>query len=157
MTRSPGRGTARRTSHRALPEPRRTVPYAELHAHSSFSHLDGASLPEEMVEAAVAAGLSALALTDHDGMYGVVRFAEAAKTFGLPTIYGAELSLDIPVPDDQRRALDRRPGRVRPTRPGGTCSCWPATRPVTPACAGPSASPSAAAAPRAARSTTSTS
>jgi error-prone DNA polymerase len=82
----------------SLIRPSRPVPYAELHAHSSFSHLDGASLPEEMVEQAVACGLSGLALTDHNGMYGVPRFAEAAQTHGLPTIYGAELSLDIPVP-----------------------------------------------------------
>ena len=54
------------------------VPYAELHCHSNFSFLDGASHPEELVEEAARLGLSALALTDHDGMYGVVRFAEAA-------------------------------------------------------------------------------
>jgi error-prone DNA polymerase len=91
------------------------VPYAELHAHSSFSHLDGASLPEEMVEAAVQAGLSALALTDHNGMYGVVRFAEAARTFGLPTIYGAELSLDIPVPTtNAERSTAARAGAADP-------------------------------------------
>jgi error-prone DNA polymerase len=81
-----------------LLRPTRVVPYAELHAHSSFSHLDGASLPEEMAEQAVACGLSALALTDHNGMYGVPRFAEAARSHGLATLYGAELSLDIPVP-----------------------------------------------------------
>src|SRR4051812_49889804 len=79
-----------------LLRPTTTVPYAELHAHSSFSHLDGASLPEEMVEQAVACGLTALALTDHNGMYGVPRFAEAAESHGMATIYGAELSLDIP-------------------------------------------------------------
>src|SRR5262249_32883035 len=54
------------------------VPYAELHAHTNFSFLDGASHPEEMVEEAVRLGLSALAITDHDGFYGVVRFADAA-------------------------------------------------------------------------------
>ena len=54
-----------------LQRPVDAVPYAELHAHSSFSHLDGASLPEELVEAAARRGLSALALTDHNGMYGV--------------------------------------------------------------------------------------
>ncbi|MBX6390701.1 MAG: error-prone DNA polymerase [Frankia sp.] len=72
------------------------VPYAELHCHSAFSFLDGASQPEELVEEAVRLGLSALALTDHDGMYGVVRFAEAAHELGLPTIYGVELSLELP-------------------------------------------------------------
>jgi error-prone DNA polymerase len=55
------------------------VRYAELHAHSSFSFLDGASSPEEMVEEAVRLGLSALTLTDHDGFYGIVRFSEAGR------------------------------------------------------------------------------
>jgi error-prone DNA polymerase len=75
-----------------------TVPYAELHCHSNFSFLDGASHPEELVEEAVRLGLEAIALTDHDGMYGVVRFAEAAKAYGMRTIYGAELSLDLTAP-----------------------------------------------------------
>ncbi|WP_162294164.1 error-prone DNA polymerase [Mycobacteroides abscessus] len=72
---------------------RSVVPYAELHAHSAFSFLDGASLPEEMAQEAARLGLKALAITDHDGFYGVVRFAEAAKELGLPTVFGAELSL----------------------------------------------------------------
>src|SRR5271170_6164357 len=67
--------------------------YAELHCHSNFSFLDGASHPEELVEVAARLGISALALTDHDGFYGVVRFAEAARVVGLPTVFGAELSL----------------------------------------------------------------
>jgi error-prone DNA polymerase len=73
--------------------------YAELHAHSNFSFLDGASHPEELAAGAVRLGLSALALTDHNGLYGVVRFAEAARAFGLPTVFGAELTItgaDIP-------------------------------------------------------------
>ncbi|MFC9998555.1 error-prone DNA polymerase [Nocardia sp. NPDC127526] len=69
------------------------VPYAELHTHSAYSFLDGASQPEELVEEAVRLGLEALALTDHDGFYGVVRFAEAAREWGMPTVFGAELSL----------------------------------------------------------------
>ncbi len=67
--------------------------YAELHAHSGFSFLDGASDPEELVGEASRLGLSALALTDHHGLYGVVRFAEAARAFGLPTVFGAEITL----------------------------------------------------------------
>ncbi|MGH2759103.1 MAG: error-prone DNA polymerase, partial [Actinomycetota bacterium] len=67
--------------------------YAELHCHSAFSFLDGASHPEELAEEAVRLELEALALTDHDGMYGVVRFAEAARAVGLPTIFGSELTL----------------------------------------------------------------
>ena len=69
------------------------VPYAELHAHSAFSFLDGASTPEELVEEASRLDLRAIALTDHDGLYGVVRFAEAAKELGVRTVFGAELSL----------------------------------------------------------------
>src|ERR1044071_4485616 len=63
--------------------PRGSVPYAELHCHSNFSFLDGASHPEELAEEAARLGLEALALTDHDGLYGIVRFAEAAKAVGL--------------------------------------------------------------------------
>ncbi|MDQ3405300.1 MAG: error-prone DNA polymerase [Actinomycetota bacterium] len=74
------------------------VPYAELHCHSNFSFLDGASHPEELVEAASLLGLDAIALTDHDGMYGVVRFAEAARELGMRTVYGTELSLGLTAP-----------------------------------------------------------
>lgn len=70
-----------------------TERYAELHAHSAFSFLDGANQPEELVAEAVRLGLTGLALTDHDGLYGVVRFAQAARDLGLPTVFGAELHL----------------------------------------------------------------
>jgi len=74
----------------------RIVPYAELHAHSSFSFLDGASMPESLAEEAARLGLHALALTDHDGFYGIVRMAEAAADIGrTATIFGAELSLGL--------------------------------------------------------------
>ena len=73
------------------------TPYAELHCHSNFSFLDGASHPEELAEEAARLGLGALAITDHDGFYGVVRFAEAARAVGLPTVFGTELTLDGPV------------------------------------------------------------
>ncbi len=76
------------------------MPYAELHCHSNFSFLDGASHPEELVEQAARLGLEALALTDHDGMYGVVRFAEAAAELGVKTIFGAELSLGLSGPQN---------------------------------------------------------
>lgn len=72
------------------------VPYAELHAHSNYSFLDGASHPEELAEEGARLGLEALALTDHDGFYGVVRFAEAANAVGLKTVFGAELNLALP-------------------------------------------------------------
>ncbi|OLL74041.1 DNA polymerase III alpha subunit [Pseudonocardia sp. Ae168_Ps1] len=77
-----------------------TVPYAELHCHSHFSFLDGASAPEEIVERAAELGLEAIALTDHDGMYGVVRFAEAARALGIRTVFGAELSLGLSAPQN---------------------------------------------------------
>jgi error-prone DNA polymerase len=85
----------KREPYRAEPveRPQAAVPYAELHCHTNFSFLDGASDPEELVAEAVRLGLEALAITDHDGFYGVVRFAEAAREHGLPTVFGAELSL----------------------------------------------------------------
>jgi len=85
------RGDYRGGSIDAVDGPR--VPYAELHAHSAYSFLDGASHPEEMVEEAARLGLDALAITDHDGFYGIVRFAEAAKELGVRTVFGSELSL----------------------------------------------------------------
>jgi error-prone DNA polymerase len=78
-------------------------PWAELHCHSSYSFLDGASSPAELVNEAAERGLAALAITDHDGMYGVPQFAQAAARLRqsgarLGTIFGAELSLDIGTP-----------------------------------------------------------
>jgi error-prone DNA polymerase len=70
--------------------------YAELHCHTNFSFLDGASHPEELADEAARLGLAALAVTDHDGLYGVVRFALAARAHELPTVFGAELTLDAP-------------------------------------------------------------
>jgi error-prone DNA polymerase len=69
------------------------VPYAELHCHSNFSFLDGASHPEQLAEEAAQLELEALAITDHDGLYGVIRFAEAARSLGLPTVFGSEVTL----------------------------------------------------------------
>ena len=76
------------------------VPYAELHCHSNFSFLDGASHPEELVEEAVRLGLTGLAITDHDGLQGVVRMADAAREYDLPTVFGAELSLELSGPQN---------------------------------------------------------
>jgi error-prone DNA polymerase len=69
------------------------VPYAELHCHTNFSFLDGASHPEELAVEAARLGIESLAVTDHDGFYGVVRFAEAAKAVGLATVFGTEITL----------------------------------------------------------------
>jgi len=82
----------------SIERPEGAVPYAELHAHSSYSFLDGASSPEALAEEAERLGLHALAITDHDGFYGIVRFAEAAETLQLKTVFGAELSLELPEP-----------------------------------------------------------
>jgi len=65
----------------------------ELHAHSAYSFLDGASLPEELAANAAELGYDALALTDHDGVYGSLEFAHAAKAFGVRPITGAEVTL----------------------------------------------------------------
>ena len=84
---------AKRQEFEPLVQPHRAgVPYAELHTRSNFSFLHGASHPEQLAECAAALGLHALALTDRNGLYGVVRFAEAARAVGLPTVFGAELS-----------------------------------------------------------------
>ena len=97
---------------RASPEPA----WAELHCHSSYSFLDGASGPDDLVAEAAALGLRALAITDHDGMYGVPQFAQAAARFTqqtgvkLGTVFGAELSLELPGGPERRP----RPGRPPP-------------------------------------------
>src|SRR5918911_1625698 len=69
------------------------MPYVELHAHSAYSFLDGASLPEELAIRAAELGYETLALTDHDGVYGSLEFAQAAKAFGVRAITGAEVTL----------------------------------------------------------------
>ena len=68
--------------------------YVELHCHSAYSFLDGASQPEELVIRAAELGYEALALTDHDGVYGSLEFAHAAKAFGVRPITGAEVTLE---------------------------------------------------------------
>src|SRR3954471_20754377 len=67
--------------------------YVELHSHSAYSFLDGASQPEELAARAAELGYEALALTDHDGVYGSLQVAPAAKHFGVRPITGAEVSL----------------------------------------------------------------
>jgi error-prone DNA polymerase len=74
--------------------------YAELHVHTNFSFLDGASSPADLVERAVALGMSSLGVTDHGGLYGVVRFASAASEAGIHPVVGIEVELADPaVPD----------------------------------------------------------
>ncbi|MPZ52880.1 MAG: DNA polymerase III subunit alpha [Acidimicrobiia bacterium] len=104
--------------------------YAELHCHSNFSFLDGASHPGELVERAAELGYEGLALTDHDGFYGAVRFWERARQLGLPAIHGVELGLVAGAGDDDPISVaeswdrDRGPinpdGRGRNRQPHGT-------------------------------------
>ena len=68
-------------------------PYIELHAASAFSFLQGASLPESIVERAADLGYPAVALLDRDGVYGAPRFHKAAAAAGLRAIIGAELTI----------------------------------------------------------------
>src|SRR5690242_4005467 len=107
----PGPGSRRPAS-----RPARTIPWAELHCHSSYSFLDGAATPGELVAEAARLGLEVLALTDHDGMYGVPQFAQAAARLAgrggtkLGTAFGAELTLGLPAnpgqpPDPEGRHL----------------------------------------------------
>jgi error-prone DNA polymerase len=77
--------------------------YAELHCHTNFSFLDGASHPEELAAEAARLRLAALAVTDHDGFYGAVRFALAAREHDLPAVFGAELT----VREEQRAVAGR--------------------------------------------------
>ncbi|MBV9095643.1 MAG: error-prone DNA polymerase [Streptosporangiaceae bacterium] len=116
-----GRGHRRPVAHRGgvlvsahgLDNP--AIPWAELHCHSAFSFLDGAATPDELVAEAARLGLEALAITDHDGIYGMPQFARAAaklRDYGLRlgTVFGAELSLGLGpgqagVPDPEGRHL----------------------------------------------------
>jgi DNA polymerase III alpha subunit len=91
--------------------------YAELHCHSNFSFLDGASAPDELVERAVELGLTSLAVTDHQGLYGAVRFTTAAEAAGIHPVIGTEVELlDAIVPDPDGVVV---PARRRTRRGGG--------------------------------------
>src|SRR4029079_16326754 len=91
-----------------------TTPYAELHAHTNFSFLDGASAGHVLVERAVTQGLTGLAVTDHNGLYGAVRFMGAAEEVELHGVVGTEIDLlDPAVPDPDAVVI---PPRRRPRR-----------------------------------------
>ncbi|MFN8619294.1 MAG: PHP domain-containing protein [Chloroflexota bacterium] len=86
-----------------------STPFAELHCHTPFSFLDGASEAEDLVERALELGLAGLAATDHQGLYGAVRFATAAREAGLRPVTGMEVELlDAAVPDPGRIVVPRR-------------------------------------------------
>ena len=83
-----------------------TKAFAELHCHTDFSFLDGASPADDLVERALELGLSALAVTDHQGLYGAVRFSAAAREAGLHAVMGMEVELlDTAAPDPDRVVL----------------------------------------------------
>ena len=91
--------------------------YVELHAHSAFSFLDGASTPAELAAAAARLGYPAFALTDHDGVWGSMEFVQACEGIGVAgTITGAEVTV----------------GRQEFT----TSRSWSKARPVTATCVG---------------------
>jgi len=71
--------------------------YVELHCASAFSFLQGASLPEILIDRAAELGAPALALLDRDGVYGAPRFHKAALSAGVRPIIGAELTLNLEV------------------------------------------------------------
>ncbi|HSS44694.1 MAG TPA: PHP domain-containing protein, partial [Thermoanaerobaculia bacterium] len=75
-------------------------PYAELHAASAFSFLDGASLPEDLIEQAANLGLPAVALVDRNGVYGAPRFYKAARAAGIKALVGAEVALEFGIRND---------------------------------------------------------
>jgi error-prone DNA polymerase len=112
--------------------------YTELHCHSAFSFLDGVSLPDELVPAALDLGYEALALTDHNNVCGAMEFAVSARALGLRPIHGAEVDLDdgrhltLLVADARGwsnlcRILTRAHAHTREGRPGA-----PPTDPATP-------------------------
>src|SRR5258706_12972505 len=76
-------------------------PYVELHVASAFSFLEGASLPEDLVDRAASLGLSAVALLDTNGVYGAPRFYKAAKQAGIKALVGAEVVLEASLADDR--------------------------------------------------------
>jgi error-prone DNA polymerase len=113
-----------------------SAPFAELHCHTNFSFLDGASEVEDLVERARELGMSGLAVTDHQGLYGAVRFTSAVREAGLHPVVGMEVELlDAAVPDPDGIVLPRRGRRRarRDGRPGGASEVTPrAGQPVRP-------------------------
>ena len=124
------------------------VPYAELHCHSNFSFLDGASHPEELATEAARLGLEALALTDHNGFYGVVRFAEAARAVGIPTVFGTEITLTPGLADHQRVVRGEADTLFQVNTGRAPRLPTPPTRPAVTSCCSPTDQPDTAASPR---------
>ena len=108
--------------------------YAELHCHTNFSFLDGASHPEVLVERAVELGYEALAITDHHGFYGAVRFSQAMEAFGLPAIYGTEIGLgtyeEVDTPFRKAESADLDRPEIEPTSRRGRSTTMHGTKPT---------------------------
>src|SRR4029079_19227161 len=99
------------------------MPYADLHCHTNFSFLAGASAPDDLVERAVELGLSGLAVTDHNGLYGAVRFVSAAEAVGIHPVVRLEIALLAPVVADPSGIVipprrSRRRGKATERIPG---------------------------------------
>jgi PHP domain len=90
--------------------------YIELHAASAFSFLQGASLPETLIERAAALDYPAMALLDADGVYGAPRFHKAAKQAGLRAIIGAELTISGSGTRDPGSGIRDSKSRARDSR-----------------------------------------
>ncbi len=90
------------------PVPSPQPPYAELHAHSCWSLREGASGTDEMVDRALRLRYPALAITDHDNLYGAMEFAQAASERGLKPITGCEITLASALP--LSTPMERGPG-----------------------------------------------
>ncbi|HTQ78710.1 MAG TPA: error-prone DNA polymerase, partial [Thermoanaerobaculia bacterium] len=93
----PSAGARKEKLRRRTYAPRRpgaAAAYAELHAASAFSFLNGASLPEDLVQQAAARELPAVALVDINGVYGAPRFYQAARQAGLRALVGMEVVLE---------------------------------------------------------------
>jgi error-prone DNA polymerase len=76
--------------------------YIELHARSAFSFLEGASLPEQLIESCASMGMPAMALLDRDGVYGAPRFYMAGKKVGIKAHMGAEVTCEMCSPPRHR-------------------------------------------------------
>ena len=104
--------------------------YAELHCHTEFSFLDGASAADDLVDRAAQLGLGALAVTDHQGLYGAVRFVTAAEAVGIHPVVGVEIELlDAAVSDPGGIVVPaRRSVRGRRQESPATWAPWVAER-----------------------------